>query len=131
MIVEDDPTNIMFGAALLRKMGHDVAVTENGRECLAALDQHLFDLVMMDIQMPVMNGKEALCEIRRREQESGLHLPVIAVTACSMRGDRERFLDSGFDGYVSKPLVAEELMIEIRRVTETAGKAVGAESGTG
>ena len=92
LYAEDNPVNITFGTSLLRKMGHDVSSAENGRECLAALAKGAFDLVLMDIQMPVMNGDEALREIRRNEEKSGEHLPVIALTAYAMRGDQERFL---------------------------------------
>jgi signal transduction histidine kinase len=116
LFAEDNPTNIKFGVALFNKLGHTVTVAENGRECLDALNQNYFDIVLMDIQMPVMNGNEALCEIRRKEQETSVHLPVIALTAYSMRGDREKLLEKGFDGYVSKPLIITELAYEIRRV---------------
>jgi CheY-like chemotaxis protein len=79
-------------------------IVENGRECLDVLEQNSFDLVLMDIQMPVMNGEEALRELRRRVQGTTRHQPVIALTAFSLRGEKERFLENGFDGYVSKPL---------------------------
>jgi CheY-like chemotaxis protein len=113
--VEDDQINIKFGSILLNKMGHDVIVAENGRECLTALEQSTFDLVLMDIQMPVMNGEEALREIRSKEQGTSTHQPVIAVTAYSMRGDMERFLAEGFDGYISKPIITRELVAEMKQ----------------
>jgi PAS domain S-box-containing protein len=116
LMVEDDLINITFGTTLLKKLGHNFMVAVNGRECLAALEKGVFDLVLMDIQMPVMNGQDALMEIRSKERESGAHLPLIAVTAHSMRGDKERFLELGFDGYQSKPLIASELVEEMRRV---------------
>jgi len=116
LFAEDDQVNIKFGLSLLRKIGFDVTVVENGRECLAALEQSTFGLVLMDIHMPLMNGEEALREIRSKEQGTTLHQPVIALTAYSMRGDMERFLDEGFDGYVSKPLITRELVAEIKRV---------------
>ena len=116
LFAEDDQVNIKFGVSLFKKLGLDVIVVENGRECLTALEKDTFDLVLMDIQMPVMNGEEALREIRRKERETGLHLPVIAVTAYSMRGDMERFLGEGFDGYVSKPLTTREFVAEMKRV---------------
>jgi len=116
LLVEDNELNIMFGAALLKKIGHNITVAENGRECLDKLEHSTFDLVLMDIQMPIINGEEALHEIRLKEQETGKHLPVIAVTAFSMRGDEERFLEEGFDGYVSKPFAINDLLIEMRRV---------------
>jgi len=116
LFAEDDQVNIKFGASLLKKMGLDVTVVENGRECLTALEQGTFDLVLMDIQMPVMNGEEALKEIRTKEQGTSYHQLVIALTAYSMRGDMERFLEEGFDGYVSKPLSSRELVAEMKQV---------------
>ncbi|HIJ86437.1 MAG TPA: response regulator [Desulfuromonadales bacterium] len=118
LFVEDDQVNITFGASLLKKLGFDVVVVENGRECLTALEQGAFDLVLMDIQMPVMNGEEAVRKIRAQEQGTTDHQPVVALTAYSMRGDRERFLNEGFDGYISKPLITRELVGEIKRVME-------------
>jgi PAS domain S-box-containing protein len=123
LYVEDNPINITFGESLLRKMGLEVTVAENGRQCLDALEQKSFDLVLMDIQMPVMNGEQALREIRRSEEKSGVHLPVIALTAYAMRGDKERFLETGFDGYVSKPLAIEELVGEMKRVKGVYAKS--------
>lgn len=116
LLVEDNPINTRFGISLLKKLGHDFVVVENGRECLAALEQGQYDLVLMDIQMPVMNGEEALREIRRREQGTACHQAVIALTAHVLDGEKERFLAAGFDGYVPKPLIIEELVGEIKRV---------------
>lgn len=116
LFVEDDPININFGTSLLKKLGQVFVEAKNGEECLSALEHGTFDLLLMDIQMPIMGGEEALLEIRRREAETASHLPVIAVTAYSMRGDKEHFLEIGFDGYVSKPLTARELVGEIKRV---------------
>jgi len=116
LFVEDNATNIRVGTSILKKLGHEVTVAENGRECLDMLKQGSLDLVVMDIQMPVMNGEEALREIRLQEIGTGRHLPVIAVTAYSMRGDEGRFLSEGFDGYVSKPITIEKLIEEMKRV---------------
>jgi signal transduction histidine kinase/ActR/RegA family two-component response regulator len=124
LFVEDDQGNIKFGSMLLKKMGHNVTVAENGRECLAALEQDTFDLVLMDINMPVMNGEEALREIRSKEQGTTIRQPVIAVTAYSMRGDMEQILGEGFDGYVSKPLITRELVGEIKRVMGISIEAI-------
>jgi CheY-like chemotaxis protein len=94
-----------------------VVLAENGREAILALEKETFDLVLMDIQMPVMNGEEALREIRRLELEAASRRqPVIALTAYSLRGDKERFIQEGFDGYVSKPMIIEELITEMKRV---------------
>jgi len=121
LFVEDDPINIIYGSTLLRKLGHDVIVVENGSACLSCLENSTFDLVFMDIQMPVTNGEEALREIRQKEQVTGSHQLVIALTAYSLRGERERFLSEGFDGYVSKPLAIDELIYEMKRVIGTRG----------
>jgi CheY-like chemotaxis protein len=118
LFVEDTPTNISFGMALLKKLGHDAVLAENGKECLTALEKGAFDLVLMDIQMPVMNGEEALRQIRQKEQGGSVRQPVIALTAFSLRGEKERFLADGFDGYVSKPLLVEALIEEIKRVMD-------------
>jgi CheY-like chemotaxis protein len=120
LLAEDKPINSAFGVALLNKLGQEVIVAENGRECLAALEREAFDFVLMDIQMPVMNGEAALEEIRRKEQGSGTRLPVITITAYAMHGDRERFLEKGFDGYVSKPVIVNELVCEMKRVGSLA-----------
>jgi PAS domain S-box-containing protein len=116
LFVEDNQVNSMYSMALLGKLEFDAVLAENGRDALAALEQGTYDLVLMDIQMPVMNGEEALREIRTKELGSSRHLPVIALTAYSLRHDRERFLLQGFDGYVSKPMVIEELIDEMKRV---------------
>jgi CheY-like chemotaxis protein len=116
LYAEDNPINIKFGMLLLKKLGHDVVLAETGSDCLSVLSHGTFDLVLMDIQMPVMNGSNALREIRRNEQKTATHLPVIALTAYALRGEKERYLDEGFDGYITKPLVIEELVNEMRRV---------------
>src|SRR6185437_2907761 len=100
---------------LLEKRGHTVVVARNGQEALDALDKEAFDAVLMDVQMPVLDGFEATAQIRRREQHSGGHLPIIALTAGAMKGDRERCLQAGFDGYVSKPIRPAELFETLTR----------------
>jgi PAS domain S-box-containing protein len=127
LFVEDNPINITYSMALFAKLGFDAVLAENGRDSLAAIEKETFDLVLMDIQMPVMNGEEALREIRRKEQGTSLHLPVIALTAYALRGDKERFLQEGFDGYVSKPMVVEELLDEMKRVVAKNGALSGVE----
>ena len=116
LLVDDDQVNITFGVSLLRKLGHEVIAAAHGRECFAHLEQGPFDLVLMDINMPEMNGEEALREIRRKEQETQRHQRVIALTAYSLRGDREHFLVAGFDGYVAKPMAGSDLIREMKRV---------------
>jgi PAS domain S-box-containing protein len=119
LLAEDNEVNLSFVTTMLKKLGHEVVTAENGHECLAALAQGPFDIVLMDIQMPVMDGEATLREIRSKEQETSLHQPVIAVTAYALQGEKERFLAEGFDGYVSKPLVINELIAEMKRVTGT------------
>ncbi len=116
LLAEDDVTNRTFIMTLLKKLGHRPTAAEDGRRCLEALQAPSYDLVLMDIQMPVMNGEEALREIRRNETRSGRRLPVIALTAFSMQGDRERFIALGFDGYLPKPLLVEDLQQELGRI---------------
>jgi len=116
LFVEDNPVNMKFGTVLLSKHGHEVVIAENGKECLQALGQGEFDLVLMDIQMPVMNGDETLREIRVKEEKTSSHQKVIALTAYALRGEKERFLRDGFDGYLSKPLEQQELFNEMKRV---------------
>ncbi|MDD2732329.1 MAG: ATP-binding protein [Desulfuromonadaceae bacterium] len=120
LLVDDDTVNTTFGASLLKKLGHSVTTAENGRQCLAALENGAFDIVLMDVQMSVMDGEETLREIRAKELGTAAHLPVIALTAHSMRGDKERYLQAGFDGYVSKPLYIKDLVSEMERVLGSA-----------
>ena len=117
LFVEDNPINTSYGTSLLKKLGFDVSSAGNGTECLAALDHDTFDIVLMDIKMPVMSGEEAVREIRRNEQGTSRHQHVIALTAFSLRGEKDRFLSEGFDGYVSKPLGIKELVDEMKRVS--------------
>ena len=119
LLAEDNKVNQMVASRLLEKRGHTVVIAENGREALAVLDDPAsgaFDLILMDVQMPEMDGFEATGIIRAREQSSGAHLPIIAMTAHAMKGDEERCLAAGMDGYASKPIEVEELFATIDRV---------------
>ena len=109
LLVEDNSVNQMLAVRLLEKRGHTVSVAGNGKEALTALENHVFDLVLMDVQMPEMNGFEATVAIRTMEKNSGNHLPIIAMTAHAMVGDRERCLEAGMDDYLSKPIRPQEL----------------------
>jgi PAS domain S-box-containing protein len=120
LLVEDNVVNQRVGTKLLEKQGHTVALAGNGREALAALDSSSFDVVLMDVQMPEMDGFEATAVLRQREAGTGRHQLIIALTAHAMQGDRERCLAAGMDGYVSKPLQARELMKAIRELLPDA-----------
>jgi len=109
LLAEDNAVNQKLAVRLLEKQGHRVMVAANGRQALAALNQEKFDVVLMDVQMPEMDGFEATAAIRQREQSTGQHLPIIAMTAHAMQGDRERCLAAGMDGYISKPIQARQL----------------------
>jgi CheY-like chemotaxis protein len=116
LLAEDGVVNQKVAIDLLTKRGHQVTLANNGKEALAALENQDFDLVLMDIQMPVMDGYAATAAIRQREALSRRHLPIIAMTAHAMAGDRERCLKAGMDAYVAKPFRPHELF---RAVEET------------
>ncbi len=110
LLVEDNAVNQKVASRLLERQGHSVRVADNGRAALDALEGAEFDLVLMDVQMPEMDGLAATAAIRRREGGSGRHLPVIALTAHAMEGDRERCLGAGMDGFVTKPVHLRTLL---------------------
>ena len=116
LLAEDNTVNQRVAVRLLQKQGHTVSVAENGREALDRLKQERFDLVLMDVQMPEMDGLEATAAIRDQEMSTGQHLPIIAMTAHAMAGDRERCLEAGMDGYVSKPIQPQVLFDTISSV---------------
>jgi signal transduction histidine kinase/CheY-like chemotaxis protein/HPt (histidine-containing phosphotransfer) domain-containing protein len=110
LLAEDNAVNQMVAVRLLEREGHRTTVVGTGREAVEALSRATFDLVLMDVQMPEMDGLEAVAVIRGDErQRPGAHQPVVAMTAYTMKGDRERFLEAGFDGYVRKPISVHEL----------------------
>jgi signal transduction histidine kinase/DNA-binding response OmpR family regulator len=109
LVAEDNPVNQRLTVRLLEKRGHRVVVAANGLEALAALKKESFELVFMDVQMPEMDGMEATAAIREEEKRSGEHVPVIALTAHAMKGDREKCLAAGMDGYLAKPIRPQEL----------------------
>ncbi|MFT4114518.1 response regulator [Silvibacterium sp.] len=109
LLAEDNLVNQKLATRMLEKRNHMVTVVANGREALTALDQGAYDLVLMDMQMPEMDGFEATVALREREKDTGAHQPVVAMTALAMTGDRERCMDAGMDGYLSKPIRPNEL----------------------
>ena len=108
--------NQTLASRLLAKHGHNVVTTDNGREALERLDQESFDLVLMDVQMPEIDGFEATATLRKKEEATGAHLPVVAMTAHAMQGDKERCLAAGMDGYVSKPIDINQLVSVVESV---------------
>jgi PAS domain S-box-containing protein len=120
LLVEDNQVNQKLAVRLLEKMGHQVSLAVNGREALKLFRPSFFDLILMDIQMPVMGGIEATQKIRDIERQSGGHVPIIAMTAHAMAGDAEKYLSAGMDGYVSKPVRAGFLRAEIDRLSGQA-----------
>jgi two-component system, sensor histidine kinase and response regulator len=123
LLAEDNLVNRELAVAILEKLGHSFAVAGNGREVLAALKTETFDLVLMDVQMPEMDGLEATRQIRGQEQTTGRHIPIIALTAHALAGDRAACLNAGMDDYVTKPVRRKELIAAIDRVLpgETKG----------
>ncbi len=114
LVVDDNPINLKIIVKILGRMGFNVQVALNGSECLEKLEQHRFNIVFMDVMMPVMDGIEATKEIRKRESDRQLdHQVIIAMTANAMRGDREKCIAAGMDGYVAKPINLEALKKEL------------------
>ena len=113
LLAEDNAVNQKLALRLLSKHGFDVAVVSTGQQALDALANDRFDLVLMDVQMPELDGLEATRRLRQRERDAGGHIPVIAMTAHAMMGDRERCLAAGMDGYVTKPIQIETLLATI------------------
>ena len=120
LLAEDSVVNQRLAVALLERAGHKVTVAENGRIAVDRATDESFDVVLMDVQMPVMDGLEATTAIRAREQRVGGHIPIIAMTAHAMKGDREQCLASGMDGYVSKPIRSEELLAALEKYAVNA-----------
>jgi PAS domain S-box-containing protein len=129
LLAEDNVVNQKLAVRMLQKRGHTVVVANHGKEALALVAQQDFDLVLMDVQMPQMGGFEATGHLRAAEQGTGRHLPIIAMTAHAMKGDRERCLEAGMDGYVSKPIDIKELFRVMEEVLSTL--PASAEAGTG
>jgi two-component system sensor histidine kinase/response regulator len=125
LVAEDNLVNQELAVRLLEKHGHTVAVARNGRETLEALGKATaggFDVVLMDVQMPEMNGFEATAAIRQKEKATGRHLPIIAMTAHALKGDRERCLAAGMDNYIAKPIEAREFLAAVEGAVLPGGE---------
>jgi signal transduction histidine kinase/CheY-like chemotaxis protein len=109
LVAEDNHINQHLAVKLLEHLGHTAVVVENGKQAVAAVENNSFDLVFMDVQMPEMDGLEATTIIRAKEKAKGSHIPIVAMTAHAMVGDREHCLEAGMDGYLSKPISAQEV----------------------
>jgi signal transduction histidine kinase/CheY-like chemotaxis protein len=118
LLAEDNIVNQRLAVRLLEKWGHTVMVVSTGKDVLAALTQQSFDLVLMDVQMPEMDGLEATAAIRAQERLTGTHLPIIAMTANAMQGDAEQCLAAGMDAYLAKPMRSDDLYAAINRLAE-------------
>ncbi len=117
LLAEDNVVNQRVATGLLEKRGHVVVVAHNGREATQAVATQRFDLVLMDVQMPEMDGIEATRVIRREEAARNEYTPIVAMTAHAMKGDRERCLEAGMDDYLTKPIQVKELLMAIDRLT--------------
>jgi signal transduction histidine kinase/CheY-like chemotaxis protein/HPt (histidine-containing phosphotransfer) domain-containing protein len=124
LLAEDNEVNQRLATKLLEKRGHQVVVANNGKEAVEAYRAQGFDVILMDIHMPKMNGFEATAEIREMERVIGGHVPIVAMTALAMRGDKERCLGAGMDGYVSKPVRPAELFESIEGLVPTVAEAM-------
>jgi CheY-like chemotaxis protein len=121
LLAEDSLTNQKLARGLLEKWGHSVTIANNGREAVEAVQAAPFDIVLMDVQMPEMDGLQATKAIRLLEQPTGRHLPIVAMTAHAMADDREQCLAAGMDAYVPKPIRRDELMQVLRSLVPTGG----------
>lgn len=120
LLAEDNAINQKLAIRLLEKKGHTVVVAGDGKEALNRIEQQNFDLILMDVHMPTMGGLEATAAIRDMEGRRGGHIPILAMTASAMKGDRELCLAAGMDGYISKPIQAAELFRQIEELTSPA-----------
>jgi len=118
LVAEDNPVNQLVARRLVEKRGHSVTVVGNGREAIEALEAESYDLVLMDVQMPEMDGVEVTSEIRRREMGTDHHQVIFAMTAHAMKGDEERFIRAGMDGYLAKPVQASDLSVALERLQD-------------
>jgi CheY-like chemotaxis protein/HPt (histidine-containing phosphotransfer) domain-containing protein len=124
LLAEDNAVNQRLAASLLERRGHRVTIAANGLDAVAVMRRQSFDAVLMDVQMPVMGGFEATAAIRALESESGRHVPIIAMTAHAMKGDRERCLLAGMDEYLTKPLDPRQLCLVVEQIAASSAPAI-------
>ncbi len=122
LLAEDNVVNQRVGRRLIEKLGHFVVVVGDGRQAVFAMEEQDFDVVFMDVQMPVLDGIEATATIRQNERTSGTHQTIIAMTAHAMKGDRERCLAAGMDGYLAKPIRVDELAAVLASVVSPVAR---------
>ena len=125
LVAEDNPVNQAVVVRMLEKMGHTLTIAHNGNQALSMLGSAVFDLVLMDVQMPEMDGLTATRRIRENEKATGSHIPIVAMTAHAMKGDRERCLQAGMDGYITKPLSSHGIEETIADILGTACVGTG------
>jgi CheY-like chemotaxis protein len=116
LVADDNPVNLRVATRVLRDMGHSGVLVTDGEKALKAMEAHTFDVALMDVTMPVLDGLSTVAEIRKREQSGQRKTPIIMVTAFDLPSDRARMLASGADGYLAKPLERQALEIELNRV---------------
>jgi CheY-like chemotaxis protein/HPt (histidine-containing phosphotransfer) domain-containing protein len=129
LIAEDNEVNQLVARRMLEEVGASVTVVPDGQQALSALERGVFDLVIMDCQMPALDGFATTARIRDQERTKGGHLPILAVTANSLAGDEEHCLSAGMDGYLGKPFSRQELLREIVRLTRATAASAGTDAG--
>src|SRR5262249_51951519 len=129
LVAEDNLVNARLAERMLRNCGYTVKIVGDGAQAVTAFESDHFDLILMDIQMPNMDGREATMAIRAREQASGSKIPIIAVTAHAMVGDREQCLIAGMDDYITKPVDRKELLACIERTLKVPATTLGPDNG--
>lgn len=130
LLVEDQVVNQWLAKALLDKRNLDTTVVANGQEAIAACDVGRFDVILMDLLMPVMNGVDAIREIRRKEADRSRHTPILALTAHDGEMSEKQCLDAGADAYLTKPINVEQVLKIVEQIASASGTSPGAEGGT-
>ena len=122
LLAEDNEINQQVAAEFLQMRGHQVRIANNGTDVLQALAAERFDIILMDVQMPQMDGFQATAAIREKEKTTGDHIPIVAMTGYAMKGDRQRCLDGGMDAYICKPIRSQELFDTVESFTPANSK---------